>query len=309
MLTGWATGHFGLFHLHKESVKNPSLNLAGLGFAVLSLFIFYQARDLPEKEREGVPDTEVSGSANADPDIEIGTELTAIFKKTPSLLRDRKTPKASDKTPKAGDKTPKAGGKTPKAGDKTPTVGDPPVAPIRRATSRKVTIVTLRSTGFEPPVRWKWILGFGLAMFAGICFGLTFVPTMLIAQQRHTRSDQMDYVFCNFLGIMLTGNVFLVLYLLIRGEKSHTPRSTVLPAILSGAIWAVGQLAWFKANQELSLVIAVPIVSSLPGIVALTIGVFVFGELKTQRARRFAAVGVSIRAIGIGLIALSSVTG
>merc|ERR1711976_643504 len=103
------------------------------------------------------------------------------------------------------------------------------------------------------------------------------------------------------------GNVVLVIYLMTLGEKAYTPKAAVLPGLASGAIWAIGQGSFFKANEELSLTVSVPICSSLPGMIALFIGVFVFGELKTKRARIFAVVGLSVRLVGIILIALSKV--
>jgi glucose uptake protein GlcU len=54
------------------------------------------------------------------------------------------------------------------------------------------------------------------------------------------------------------------------------------------------------------MIIAFPIISSLPGIIALAIGVLFLGELKTPRARFFAATGVAVRLAGIALIALSN---
>merc|ERR1719293_118883 len=40
MLSGWATGHFGLFGVNKETCKNEAMNIIGVALAVLSLIIF-----------------------------------------------------------------------------------------------------------------------------------------------------------------------------------------------------------------------------------------------------------------------------
>jgi glucose uptake protein GlcU len=136
--------------------------------------------------------------------------------------------------------------------------------------------------------------------------GYTFTPAELLEQTQGNSRDSLDYVWSNFAGIVLTGNVALIVYILARGEKVHMPRGNVLPAVASGAIWAIAQTAWFKANEELSMIIAFPIISSLPGIIALAIGVLFLGELKTPRARFFAATGVAVRLAGIALIALSN---
>eukprot|EP00931_Biecheleriopsis_adriatica_P022879 TRINITY_DN14580_c0_g1_i2.p1 TRINITY_DN14580_c0_g1~~TRINITY_DN14580_c0_g1_i2.p1 ORF type:complete len:348 (+),score=54.09 TRINITY_DN14580_c0_g1_i2:50-1093(+) len=155
------------------------------------------------------------------------------------------------------------------------------------------------------PQKMRWILGFSMSMFAGGLFGYTFDPAIELAARSGNSKDQMDYVWSNFAGIIITGNIVFVLYVLVRGEKSFIRRSVVIPAILSGVIWAVAQLAWFKANEALSLEIAFPIVSSIPGIVGLLLGVCCFGELKTSRSRLFAGLGCLVRVPGIILIALS----
>lgn len=155
------------------------------------------------------------------------------------------------------------------------------------------------------PHRLRWLCGLVMALGAGVLFGYTFDPAIELANRPYHSKDQMDYVWSNFAGILLTGNIVFVLYVLFRGQKSYIPRAVVLPAMLSGAIWAVAQLAWFKANQELSMSVAFPIVASLPGIVAMVLGVFIFGELQTKWARIFALLGILVRVPGIALIALS----
>jgi glucose uptake protein GlcU len=42
MLTGWATGTFGLFGIEKNSVKDPALNYMGVALAVVALILFTQ---------------------------------------------------------------------------------------------------------------------------------------------------------------------------------------------------------------------------------------------------------------------------
>merc|ERR1719284_286570 len=118
----------------------------------------------------------------------------------------------------------------------------------------------------------------------------------------------MDYVLSHFCGILAMGLVSLLCYLLVRRGRSYTPRKLVLPSIFSGVLWGIAQAAWFRANEELSVVIAFPIVSSLPGIVALAWGVLCFGELQSARSRRFALAGLAVRLPSVLLIALSNQT-
>mmetsp|Transcript_61704 Transcript_61704/g.201358 ORF Transcript_61704/g.201358 Transcript_61704/m.201358 type:complete len:97 (+) Transcript_61704:692-982(+) len=93
---------------------------------------------------------------------------------------------------------------------------------------------------------------------------------------------------------------------MVRGERSFTPRNIVLPSMVPGVMWGIAQAAWFRANAELSIVVAFPIVSSLPGIVALAWVVFCFGELHSTKSRRFAAAGLYVRIPNVLLIVLSN---
>lgn len=53
--------------------------------------------------------------------------------------------------------------------------------------------------------------------------------------------------------------------------------------MLSGCMWAVAQSAWFVANNNLSLVVAFPLVSMGPGLVGALWGVFVFKEITGRK--------------------------
>jgi glucose uptake protein GlcU len=84
------------------------------------------------------------------------------------------------------------------------------------------------------------------------------------------------------------------------------PGKLIFPSILSGLIWAVGMVAWFQANVELGYTVAFPIVGSLPGIIAIFIGLCFLGEMQTRRSRMSALIGMLLRVPGVLLIALST---
>jgi len=153
-------------------------------------------------------------------------------------------------------------------------------------------------------------LGFAMAIAAGVLFGYTFDTAMPLMQDGRLGGahspNSMDYVLSHFCGILAMGLASLLVYVLVRRGRSYTPRKLVLPSVLSGVMWGVAQAAWFRANSELSVVVAFPIVSSLPGLVALAWGVLCFGELRSTRSRRFAAAGLAVRLPSVLLIALSN---
>ncbi|CAE7927212.1 unnamed protein product, partial [Symbiodinium necroappetens] len=116
----------------------------------------------------------------------------------------------------------------------------------------------------------------------------------------------MDYVFSHFCGILCAALVALVIYGAARREKCYMPLRMVWPAIASGVLWGIAQVAWFQANIELGFSVAFPIIGSLPGIVGLVIGVAFLGEVKSRGSRIWAALGLALRLPGVILIAVSS---
>mmetsp|Transcript_73732 Transcript_73732/g.175772 ORF Transcript_73732/g.175772 Transcript_73732/m.175772 type:complete len:237 (+) Transcript_73732:2-712(+) len=155
----------------------------------------------------------------------------------------------------------------------------------------------------------RMVMGTSLAMLAGVLFGATFdLPQDLLQGQfgENHSSYALDYVFSHFLGIFVTAALALVIYIAVRRRRSYVPPKIVFPAMCSGMIWAIGTVARFEANGALGFSVTFPIISSLPSILALIIGVCCFGELRSCKSRGFALVGVLIRLPGrVALIAVS----
>mmetsp|Transcript_73733 Transcript_73733/g.175775 ORF Transcript_73733/g.175775 Transcript_73733/m.175775 type:complete len:235 (+) Transcript_73733:2-706(+) len=161
----------------------------------------------------------------------------------------------------------------------------------------------------ERPDPMTVVMGTSLATLAGVLFGATFkLPQDLLQGQigqNHSRYS-LDYVFSHFLGIFVTAALALVIYIAVRRRRSYVPPKIVFPAMCSGMIWAIGTVARFEANGALGFSVTFPIISSLPSILALIIGVCCFGELRSCKSRGFALVGVLIRLPGrVALIAVS----
>jgi glucose uptake protein GlcU len=289
MIMGWATGYFGLFGVPKEGVHHQLMNFSGLALAVVSLFFFAQARDDDTGSAESADMAEA-----ADIEHQVPTKKEAVLHTKAGNMESDCASEAS------------TGTSTGISAD-TSTSTSTGISTDTNTASVDLDATTPLSSRFSwvASRRNRFPIGFAMALLAGMLFGYTFDPVIEVSSSENGSNDQMDYVWSHFAGILFTGNIALVLYVMIRGEKSYLPRSVILPAILSGAIWALAQIAWFKANTELSLVIAFPIVSTLPGLVALLIGVIFFGELRTRRSQLFAGAGVLIRVPGIVLIVLS----
>eukprot|EP00746_Dinoflagellata_sp_MGD_P142414 gnl/MRDRNA2_/MRDRNA2_75382_c0_seq1.p1 gnl/MRDRNA2_/MRDRNA2_75382_c0~~gnl/MRDRNA2_/MRDRNA2_75382_c0_seq1.p1 ORF type:complete len:338 (-),score=54.81 gnl/MRDRNA2_/MRDRNA2_75382_c0_seq1:38-1051(-) len=120
------------------------------------------------------------------------------------------------------------------------------------------------------------LIGLGLSIVAGGFFGANFTPPTLLLQQgkqdvaagvapRHS-PQVLDYVFAHFLGIIVASLFWFVAYY-FTAKKPFVSREVVLPAMVSGILWGIAQVCWFKANDLLSFVVAFPIITSMPGAV------------------------------------------
>jgi drug/metabolite transporter (DMT)-like permease len=247
------------------------MNYTGLAMIIASLVMFYHARDLPAGEQTHIREqsTSKAGDLDTQSGVDAGTQAPNVSKE-----QTAKTIETSDM-------------------ESDTTGGSHEVMSSKDAKT------------CEDPGQLRSLAGFLMCMLSGVFTGNTFTPAAVLAESAHHSSDQMDYAWSSFAGMVVTSFVALVLYIMIRGEKVHTPKAVVLPALGSGAIGAIALSAFFKANQELSMVISVPIIDSLPCLIALAIGVFFFKEIKTKRGRAFAAGGVLIQLVAILFIALS----
>jgi len=226
LVTGWATGHFGLCGIDAEPVPKPMLNWCGFILACLSLAFFAQAGEAPKNE-------------------EIGVDKNGLI-----------------------------------------------------------------STTGKSAANTEWTKGFLMAVFTGVLFGSNFDPSTLLIQESKIKpgshsSDVKDYVFSHFTGILCMAVVALLIYCVAMGNKKYISLKIVGPGILSGLIWGVAQSAWFIANEKLSLVVAFPLCTTLPGVVSMLWGMFLFGEFSSRKSRGFAAAAVCVLAPGVTLIALS----
>lgn len=162
--------------------------------------------------------------------------------------------------------------------------------------------------GTETKSASKAIVGFSMAILAGVLFGTNFdLPVDLkngVFGEDHSKHI-MDYVFSHFIGISAAASISLLVYVVTQRKQSHMPRQLVLPSLVSGVIWAIAQVAWFQANIDLGFTIAFPIIGSLPGIIGLLIGFCFLGEIRTRRSRILALLGLILRVPGVLLIALS----
>jgi drug/metabolite transporter (DMT)-like permease len=118
----------------------------------------------------------------------------------------------------------------------------------------------------------------------GIFYGSNFTPPeYVMAHCNGTCSQEaLDYVYAHFCGIYLTSTFYFLAYcaaLTLLKRKIFAPKEIILPAFLSGLMWATAQVLSFIAIGTLGLSIAFPMISILPALVASMWGLFVFKEI------------------------------
>lgn len=259
MLTGWATGNFGLFGHNQDTVGKPALNYLGVALAVFTLGLFSQLKE---------PDDACDVSCEAN----IGS-ARAPFR------ADMEMPSVVGSS--------EANGGIANGG------------------------TNARNSG-------QFTLGFIAALVAGVLYGSNFdAPTWLQQkgeedkahglppdQWRHS-PDASHYVISHFAGIFVTTALYFGIRCLTSTPKIYVGREIVLPGIASGLGWAIAQCAWFTANDALSFVIAFPIITSLPGIIAALWGTLLFNENRGMRNKVILGAAILVQVTGVTLIALS----
>mmetsp|Transcript_2908 Transcript_2908/g.6797 ORF Transcript_2908/g.6797 Transcript_2908/m.6797 type:complete len:359 (-) Transcript_2908:199-1275(-) len=131
----------------------------------------------------------------------------------------------------------------------------------------------------------------GCALVAGFFFGNNFDPPTYIQQHncsdgnkcdshyRGASSEPLDYVFAHFCGIIMMSMFIFMTYTLFKKNEPWVNRELCLPAYLSGAMWALGQVGWFVANSALGYTVAFPLVVIGPGIIGSMWDVFIFKRI------------------------------
>jgi glucose uptake protein GlcU len=118
-------------------------------------------------------------------------------------------------------------------------------------------------------------------------------------------SAGLDYVFSQFCGIYLAAVLWTMVYCVGMRNKPKLYPQVVLPAFVSGVMWAIAQFSWFVSNECLQYSVSYPLTTGGPGYIASAIGIY-FGEISGKRNFRFFAASLCIQVVGFTLISLSS---
>jgi hypothetical protein len=155
----------------------------------------------------------------------------------------------------------------------------------------------------------KKLLGFGMSVFAGFCYGSNFVPVQIVQQKfKGSPPNSLDYVFSHFTGILLMSTFAMVMYSILMKNQPRVFPKIVAPVFGSGILWAIAQIGWFVALAcEVSQVIAFPILSVSPAIISVIWGYFLFGENRGRQNGIILLVAGGLCIASVTSVALSSV--
>src|SRR5262249_15202639 len=83
LIFGWASGKFGFFHIHKQTVPNESLNYVGVAFALLSvvIFVFVKPEEFSESKHQHHDDESELLSMNGEGDGTIWVDKLSMTQK------------------------------------------------------------------------------------------------------------------------------------------------------------------------------------------------------------------------------------
>lgn len=307
MLVGWFIGHFGLFGVHKEVIQHPLLNCVGLVLASVSLVFFSLSSVLNSPDKELSPSKkEIEANVAQEHN---SPASSVVSEPNPEPAPCRLARAASDPTELVvGEEMRQV--RSMRTSERVHSWLSERVHPNHRTCSESDLEAGPKHTGLPKNTTiLQLLIGSAMAVVAGTLFGTTFVlPTDLLQGDfgnQHSKSI-MDYVFSHFTGIFLMAAFALVLYAAIRRKSCYTPLRLVMPALSSGVIWGIAQVAWFQANLDLGFSVSFPVIASLPGVIGLLIGICCFGEVGSFWSRVFAALGLLLRIPGVIFIALSA---
>ncbi|KAI1712913.1 transmembrane family of transporters domain-containing protein [Ditylenchus destructor] len=155
----------------------------------------------------------------------------------------------------------------------------------------------------------KRIIAIVVCLITGLANGFQFVPVIYIQDHKdrfkNAEDDGISYVFSQYCGAFLTSCVFFIAYTIYKKNEPYVNPKLIVPSLLGGVIWSIGQLAWFIANDKLSQSISFPINAMMPGVFAALWSIFYYREIKGRRNMIILTVAILITSTGACLVGLS----
>ena len=321
LLAGWLIGKFGII-VTKEEIPRPVVNLLGVLVAVGATFAYAAIKPMLEKKDDASLDPAVSallssssmtraagggpaGEESALFEVSLASPaapgINAVSPES-SLLPSQTTPPNSSNSPGSSSFSSRSYHDV----DKN--------ALFRGPTTRTTSLGGNPETGdgkdfidaMDPTLRR--IVGVLAALLAGLLFGINFAPPIWYIDHHKdsgASADLIDYVFAHFAGIFFCSLFYFLCYAAYKRNQPVIIPELVIPAFISGTLWAIAQASWFVATTQLGLVVAYPLVASGPSLVGSLWGALVFREIRGSRNVVLLFVASILLVISATLITLS----
>lgn len=160
--------------------------------------------------------------------------------------------------------------------------------------------------------RKRRLRGIGLAFFAGLCYGGQFLPGAIYGQYHQDANSILDearFFFSQYVGIFLCSLVAYTLYYFAhtarRAPMPDVPLAAMLPAILSGVIWAFAGAGAMFATSGLGYSVGYPLALNGAFLVNVLWASLYYREIRGRRNIIFFAAAAVFNVVGSVLISLS----
>jgi hypothetical protein len=158
------------------------------------------------------------------------------------------------------------------------------------------------------------VLGCTLAGLAGAFYGTMFIPDQYIRDHPEKfiykndfpSNNGLYYVRSQYSGLLLASIFYFIVYCIFKRNKPSINPAIALPAMISGAMWAIANLGFIVAISSLKSAVAYPIVSVLPGIVTSLWSLFWFREIQGKKNYILLGCGMFVRCLAAVLSGLSA---
>ncbi|CAF1349704.1 unnamed protein product [Adineta ricciae] len=158
------------------------------------------------------------------------------------------------------------------------------------------------------------VIGCSLAALSGVFYGIMFIPDQYIRdhpdkfiyKNERPPNNGLYYISSQYAGIFFSSTIYFVIYAVLKRNRPSINASIVLPAMVSGLLWAIANIGFIVAISSLKSAVAYPIVSVLPGIVTSLWSLFWFREIQGKRNFIFLGIGMIVRCVAALLSGLSA---
>jgi len=321
MSIGWASSFFGILMINKQPVTHPEMNVIGAVVAVSSIMIYSQVKGMGAEEKAARDQKKrklkQSSRGGINSDYSAG-ELESLINDAPAVGESTAASRAANRT--------LAFGMALAAGLLFGTCFNPPQHIVDQtkeqfcAKLNNIDNATIAEAGCKSIMR-----------------NCDYLNTVLLANKSHPATldcDEMadwhgrlyctwddnknecdgipiqDMAFSQFCGMLVTSFFWCCAYIAYKqgykGEEPWVNKPLIGPGFVCGAIWAIAQIGWFYANDNLPQSVSFPVVTTAPGLIATMLGIFVYDEVSLKQNNLIKLVAaIIIAAVGDALVTMS----